>query len=104
MSMNTKSSANTQHNENSVKSIRELAASFRGAEAAYYNTTKGVLTGRPDDSALLLVRRALDDRHVAYLFNPDVTRPRPMFTAQGWSSIGFDEICQHVDAILEGRG
>lgn len=103
MSMSTKSSENTQHAENNAKSIRELAASFRGAEAAYYNTTKGVLTGRPGDESLREVREALDERHIAYLFNPDITRPRPMFTAQGWSSIGLDEICQHVDAIREAR-
>lgn len=99
MAMNTKRSDNIQHNETDVKTIRELAASFRGAEAAYFNTTKGVLIGRPDDAVLHEVRKELDKRHIAYLFNPDATRPRPMFTAQGWSSIGLAEICQHVDAI-----
>ena len=101
MAMSTKKHESRQNNEKGAQSLRELAASFRGAEAAYFNTTKGVLTGRPDDAVLHEVRQMLDERHVAYLFNPDTTRPRPTFSAQGWTSIGLDEIRQHVDAMLE---
>ena len=84
-----------------MPSLRELAASWNGAGMAFFNTTQGVLTGRPGDEDLRRVREELDSQHIAYLFNPDGTRPRPMFSAQGWDSFGLDEIRQHI-AVISG--
>ena len=73
----------------------------RRVRSAYFNTTRGVLTGRTDDDDVRQIRQELSEHHIAYLFNADATRPRPMFSSYDWDSIGLEEIRDHISEISE---
>ena len=60
--------------------------------AAYFNTTKGVLAGRPSDEDFLRAKEALDQAQIAYLYAPDATTPRPMFFMRDRIVIGAEAI------------
>lgn len=75
------------------------AQTLNRARDAYLNTTKGVLTGRPYDDDVRQAKEMLDRVDIAYLFNPDATRPRPMFCSRDWTSIGIEEIKDHIERI-----
>lgn len=69
------------------------------ARNAFYNTTVGVLLGRPEDEELRKVKRLLDERRIAYLFSPDRTRPRPMFLTRKSTFVGAERIWSHIESI-----
>lgn len=77
------------------QSFTEAVLSDPEARYAYFNTTQGVLAGRPDDEELSRVRALLDSFHIAYLYNPDPTRPQPMFLAPEGTLVGYEQIEQH---------
>ena len=79
-----------------VDSLYNMVMSDDDAREAYFNTTKGVLTGRPDDEDLLRAKAWLDESGIAYLYNPDSSRPRPMLLTKGRAIVGLREIEEYV--------
>ena len=81
------------------ESLYRMVMSDDDAREAYFNTTKGVLTGRPDDDDLRSARARLDESGIAYLYNPDALRPRPMFLTQGRAIVGLKQIEEYVSSL-----
>ncbi len=77
----------TQHG-----SVFETIMADPQSRHAYYNTTRGVLAGDPDQSETTDLRNDLRARSVAHLFSPDRALPQPVFYSAGTISIGADEI------------
>lgn len=73
-------------------SIFERVMADPRSRHAYFNTTRGVLTGNPDQEETQELRSDLNARAIAHLFSPDRTLPRPVFNSGGTISIGADEI------------
>jgi len=67
---------------------------------AYYNTTRGLLAGNPDQAETQGLRSDLCARAVAHLFSPDESLPRPVFYSAGAISIGADEIVAATSSRL----
>jgi hypothetical protein len=76
--------------------LYDMVMSDDDARKAYFNTTKGVLTGRPDDEDLRRARTRLDESGIAYLYNPDSLRPRPMFLTHGRAIVGLEQIEKYI--------
>ena len=91
------------HNTCKISKSSATHRSNRRVRAAYFNTTRGLLTGRPDDNDVEEIRQALYTRDIAYLFNADATRPRPMFSTSDRDSIGLEEIMDHLDELAKPR-
>ena len=68
---------------------------------AYYNTTRGVLAGDPDQPETRDLRSDLSARSVAHLFSPDRALPRPVFYSAGAVSIGADEISAATRSLVK---
>ena len=80
-------------------SLYNMVMSDDEAREAYFNTTKGVLTGRPDDDDLQRARARLDESGIAYLYNPDSLRPRPMFLTQERAIVGLEQIEEYISSL-----
>lgn len=76
-----------------------LVSDFGRVQKAYFNTTQGILAGHPNDEEVLKVRELLDANDIAYLYNADISRPRPVFTSEGWDNIGLEEIKECISEI-----
>ena len=70
---------------------------------AYFNTTQGLLYGDPDQEELKAVEKMLEEASVAYLFNPDEYRRRPLFRSQGMTGVGVEEIARVVSKLPSTR-
>ena len=66
---------------------------------AYFNTTRGILTGDPDQAETIETRALLGEKSVAHLFTADPTLPQPMFYADGFVRIGNEEIASLAHRI-----
>ena len=73
-------------------SLYEAVMADPEARHAYLHTTKGILTGRGDDPDTLSVKASLDEARIAYLYNPDPLRARPMFLMTGQIAVGREQI------------
>lgn len=82
-------------------SIFERVMADPWSRHAYFNTTRGVLTGNPDQEETQRLRGDLNARAVAHLFSPDRTLPRPVFNSGGTISIGADEITAATSRLVE---
>ena len=70
------------------------------AYQAYLHTTKGTLSINPDDEDGLSVKKMLDEERVAYLYNPDSCRVRPMFiTRERGAIVGRIAIEAHIESL-----
>ena len=70
------------------------------ARDAYFNTTKGILAGRPNDADLLQAKATLDDARIAYLYTPDASCPRPMFFMSDRIVIGAAAIAACINNMV----
>ena len=88
----TKRPQDTQATKPEFRSVYERVMANPKSRHAYFNTTRGVLAGDPEQAETQRLRSDLSGRAVAHLFSPDRTLPRPMFFSAGTVSIGADEI------------
>lgn len=70
---------------------------------AFYNTTQGLLYGNPDHDELQAVERMLEETGIAYLFNADRYRRRPLFRSQGMTGVGLEEITRVASRLAHDR-
>ena len=80
-------------------SVYDVVISDPDSHHAYLNTTKGVLTGCPDDEDLRAARTRLDESRVAYLYNPDSARPRPMLLTRKRVFVGLQQIEDYIASL-----
>ena len=80
-------------------SLYDAVVSDPASHEAYLNTTEGVLTGRPDDEDLQAAKARLDESRVAYLYNPDAARARPMFLTRKRVFVGLQQIEDYIASI-----
>ena len=80
-------------------SLYDEVMSDPDAEHAFRNTTEGVLTGRPDDDDLRRAKEELDACGIAYLYNPDPARPRPMFLTRERTIAGLQQIQDYIESV-----
>ena len=73
-------------------SVYERVMGNPQSREAYFNTTRGMLTGNPEQGETKSVRNALNDGAVAHLFTPDATLPQPVFYSAKTVSVGAIEI------------
>lgn len=59
---------------------------------AYFNTTRGILTGDPDQDETIATRELLAEKSIAHLFTADRSLPQPMFYVGDNVRIGNKEI------------
>ena len=69
------------------------------ARHAYFHTTKGVLTGSPDDEDTVSVRGRLDEEGIAHLYNPDPCRPRPIFLTKPYAIVRRAAIEAYIESL-----
>lgn len=81
--------------------LYERVMSRPAARDAYLNTTKGVLSSRMGHRDLPKLLEVLDESEIAYLFNEDATLARPVFSASGTFSAGFEQIVKHVARLTQ---
>lgn len=70
---------------------------------AFFNTTQGLLYGDPDQDELKAVEKMLEEVGIAYLFNADRYRRRPLFRSQGMTGVGLEEITRVASKISHDR-
>ena len=83
------------------RSVYERVMANPQSRQAYFNTTRGVLSGHPEHAETKELRRALNERAIAHLFNPDETLPRPVFYSPGIISVGDSEISAVTDRLAK---
>ena len=79
-------------------SVYERVMANSKSRHAYFNTTRGVLTGDPEQEETQELRAVLNENSVAHLFTADRTLPQPIFYLDGSVRIGSKEI----SALAEG--
>lgn len=82
-----------------LQSVYERVMANPQSRQAYFNTTRGVLSGHPEHAETKELRRALNERAIAHLFNPDETLPRPVFYSPGVISVGDSAISAVADRL-----
>ena len=86
-----------------LDSLSEEVMADPDARHAYFHITKGVLSGRADDPSTQQVKAQLDAAGIAYLYNPDWCRPRPLFLAPHRVFVGAKEIEEYIAALQKQR-
>ncbi len=69
------------------------------ARYAYFHTTKGVLSGNPNDEDTVSVKGMLDKEGIACLYNPDLWRIRPVFLAKHDNIVGRAAIEAYIESL-----
>lgn len=73
-------------------SVYERVMANPRSRDAYFNTTRGVLSGNPEQEETKRVRTLMNERTIPHLFTPDDTLPRPVFYSSGGVGVGETEI------------
>ena len=82
-----------------LQSVYERVMANPQSRQAYFNTTRGVLSGHPEHTETKELRRALNEKAIAHLFSPDETLPRPVFYSAGIISVGDSAISAVADRL-----
>ena len=63
---------------------------------AYFNSSKRLLYGDPHQDELRAVEKLLEEASIAYPFNPDENRRRPLFRSNRMTGVGLEGSAQVV--------
>ena len=101
--MRTNQARQNEESHLPADSLYEEVMNDPDARHAYFHTTKGVLTGRAEDEDTIAIKALLDEQWIAYLYNPDFMRPRPIFLTKTAQIVGRAAIEAHIENLVEHR-